>query len=64
MALKYCLLCQRPVEAKRKIGVGTLIAVLATAGWWILAIPFYKKRCTICAGSSLADSASAAKVRQ
>jgi ribosomal protein L37E len=48
MSLRYCQLCQRPVEAKRHIGVGTLILVLFTCFLWIIAIPFYSKRCPIC----------------
>lgn len=36
------------VEGRRNIGVGTLLLVLITTGWWLLAIPFYKKRCPIC----------------
>ena len=48
MAIKYCDLCERQVEAKRNIGVGTLILVICSAGLWLLAIPFYAKRCAIC----------------
>lgn len=51
--MKWCDLCRRNVEPKRKIGAGSLIAVLVTFGWWILAIPFYKKRCPICGGTHL-----------
>lgn len=51
--MKWCDLCKRNVEPKRKIGAGSLIAVLVTFGWWILAIPFYKKRCPICGGTHL-----------
>ncbi len=53
MAIKYCALCERNVEAKRKIGVGSLILVLVTGGFWILALPFYHKRCPICVGTEL-----------
>jgi len=53
MAIRYCALCERNVEAKRKIGVGSLILVLVTAGFWILALPFYQKRCPICTGTAL-----------
>jgi hypothetical protein len=48
MAQKYCKLCKRNVEAKRQIGVGTLILILLTGGFWILLIPFYSQRCSIC----------------
>jgi len=53
MAIRYCALCKRNVEAKRKIGVGSLILVLVTGGFWILALPFYQKRCPICIGTEL-----------
>ncbi len=53
MSIKFCALCERNVDAKRKIGVGTLIMVLVTAGFWLLAIPFYSKRCPVCTGSAL-----------
>lgn len=52
MTIKYCELCQRNVEAKRKFGIGTLIAVLVTMGFWILVLPLYMKRCPICSGAS------------
>jgi hypothetical protein len=44
----YCALCQRPVEARRHIGAGTVIAAFFTAGVSLLALPFYRKRCPIC----------------
>ena len=52
MAIEYCALCKRYVETKRKIGVGSLILILFTIGWWILVLPFYKKRCPICIGKT------------
>lgn len=48
MATMYCNLCRRPVEAKRSIGVGTLLLAVLTGGVWLLTIPFYGKRCSIC----------------
>ena len=51
MAVKYCILCQRHVEPKRQIGVGTLIMVLATGGFWLLCILFYSPKCPICKSS-------------
>lgn len=53
MSVKYCNLCQRNVEPKRKIGVGTIILCLITSFFWVLAIPFYQKRCPICGTSHL-----------
>src|SRR5437870_7138445 len=56
MTVKYCQLCKRPVEAKRRISVGTLLAVLFTGFTWLLALPFYRKRCPICRGIALSDT--------
>lgn len=62
----HCNLCKRAVDAKRHIGVGTLILVLMTWGAWLFAIPFYKKRCTICKSDSLVplDQASQGNQQQ
>lgn len=48
MATMYCALCRRPVEAKRQLGAGTLILAVVTGGAWLITIPFYSKRCSIC----------------
>lgn len=48
MAQKYCNLCERYVETKRDMGIGTLILVIITGGFWILMILFYGQRCSIC----------------
>lgn len=53
MVMKYCNMCQRDVDAKRKIGAGSIIGILVTVGWWLLVIPFYGKRCPLCTGKSL-----------
>ncbi|QHJ84958.1 MAG: hypothetical protein [Bacteriophage sp.] len=55
MALKYCTLCQRNVTPRRKIGIGTFIAVIFTGFAWILFIPFYRKRCPLCDGVALVE---------
>ncbi len=52
MATKYCVNCDRVVEAKRQIGVGTFLLVIITSGLWLLVIPFYSKRCPMCKGTS------------
>lgn len=51
----YCFDCQRPiVKAKRYIGVGSIFASLFTLGiWYVLVIPFYKKRCFICGSDNV-----------
>ncbi len=51
MAVRYCGNCQQNVEAKRKIGIGSLLLVVITAGFWLLLIPFYQKRCPKCQGT-------------
>jgi len=48
MSVKFCNWCERNVDAKRKIGVGTYILICFSVGLWLLAIPFYKQRCSIC----------------
>lgn len=53
MATMYCALCARPVEAKRQIGAGTLILAVLTGGLWLLTIPFYRKRCSICRSAAV-----------
>ena len=53
MAVRYCKLCDRKAEAKRHIGVGTLLLVLVTGGFWLLLIPLYSKRCPICKSTNL-----------
>ncbi|MBD2816352.1 SHOCT domain-containing protein [Xenorhabdus sp. Flor] len=64
MAMKYCSVCEKNVDAKRKIGIGTLIAVLFTAFFWILLIPFYSKRCPICQNSHLGRAKKAAELKK
>ena len=59
--VSYCKHCQRDVQPKRHIGVGTLILVLLTGFIWIIFIPFYQKRCPICKGSSLSLSGGSAR---
>lgn len=53
MATMYCALCGRSVEAKRQIGAGTIILAVVTGGVWLVAIPFYRKRCSICKSTAV-----------
>ena len=48
MSIKHCVLCDRSVEPKRQIGVGTFLLAVITGGFWLLLIPFYTKKCPIC----------------
>jgi hypothetical protein len=43
---------------KRALGFGTLFAILLTAGFWILTIPFYPKRCMACGLTKNSTNAS------
>jgi len=48
MEMIFCPNCNKLTGYKRVIGFGTFFAVLLTAGLWLLAIPFYPKRCITC----------------
>lgn len=53
MASVYCALCDRPVEGSRRIGIGTVVAAVLTAGISLLFVPFYPKRCSICRSTAI-----------
>jgi hypothetical protein len=48
MEMIFCPNCEKLTGFKRALGFGTFFAVLITAGLWLLAIPFYPKRCITC----------------
>jgi TonB family protein len=48
MQMLQCVNCAKLNGFKRSLGVGTVLMVLLTAGFWILAMPFYPKRCIVC----------------
>lgn len=48
MSMQHCAACERKVDSKRHIGVGTLLLVLVTVGFWLPIIFFYRQRCPIC----------------
>lgn len=54
MPTMHCALCNRPVEGRRHIGVGTVVLAVFTGGLSLLAIPFYARRCPICRSSAVA----------
>jgi hypothetical protein len=58
MATMYCSLCRRPVEAKRQVGAGTIILAVISGGLWLVAVPFYRKRCSICKSAAVTESPS------
>ncbi len=49
---KYCMLCERHVEPKRSIGIGSWVLVLFTSGFWLFAFLLYPKRCPMCNGTA------------
>jgi hypothetical protein len=55
MEMIFCPNCNKLTGYKRSLGFGTLFAVLLTAGLWLLALPFYPKRCITC-GLAKSDS--------
>jgi hypothetical protein len=56
MEMIFCQNCGELTGYKRALSFGTFFAVLLTAGLWLLAIPFYPKRCITC-GLGKSDSA-------
>lgn len=53
MTNQYCHCCNRPTGWKRRFGLITIILVLATWGWWLLAMLLYPKRCAMCGMTSV-----------
>ena len=71
MARKYCNNCKTMVNTSRKVGIGTLLLVVFTAGLWLLLIPFYEQRCPKCdsanglfSRSTLKNQAPASEAQQ
>ena len=48
MITQQCVNCNRFTGFKRALGFGTFFMVLITFGFWLLVIPFYPVRCSIC----------------
>jgi len=48
MIFEYCPNCKAYRGFKRHFTIWTLILVCLTWGAWILALPFYPKRCIVC----------------
>lgn len=47
--MNHCKNCNQITGSKRNIGIGTVIACVLTAGWWLFLIPFYRKnKCVMC----------------
>lgn len=48
MEFRYCPNCRKDTGHRRVLGWGTFFIVIVTSGFWLLAIPFYPKRCIVC----------------
>jgi hypothetical protein len=48
MRRQYCFPCQRDTGHRRVYGRRTFYIVLLTGGLWLLALPFYPRRCVRC----------------
>lgn len=48
MRMEDCPNCGKKTGHKAALGWGTFFAVILTGGLWLLAIPFYPKRCIVC----------------
>ncbi len=57
MKVAYCPNCGQETGSQRKLGFGTFFAVILTGGLWLLALPFYPKRCNICGNDNLTPGA-------
>jgi hypothetical protein len=57
MEMIFCPNCQKLTGYKRALGFGTFFAVVFTAGFWLVPLLFYPKRCINC-GLTKSDSVS------
>lgn len=48
MDVLYCPNCQKKSGFKRALGVGTIIMIVLTCGFWLLLVPLYPARCINC----------------
>lgn len=55
MSIRYCELCQRKVDAQRKIGAGTFIMIFLTGFIWLFVVLAYPKVCPICSTTRLTN---------
>lgn len=60
MKVYFCPNCRKETGHQRKLGFGTLFAVLLTGGLWLLTLPLYPPRCQICGSDSWDDTPSPA----
>jgi len=52
MDFLFCDNCGKKSGYKRAFGWGTFFAVIVTCGFWLLALPFYPRRCISCGNDS------------
>jgi len=48
MIFKHCSNCSKKTAHKRAFGAGTVIGFFATLGLWLLVMPLYPVRCSVC----------------
>jgi len=48
MEMMHCKLCDKMTMHKRDFGIGSIVIAILTGGLWLLAWPFYPKRCVVC----------------
>jgi len=63
MVTAYCPYCDCKRGFARRLGFGTILAIIATSGLWLLAIPFYPKRCVVC-GCRLGEARKLLRVKK
>lgn len=59
MPVMHCQLCDRPVEAQRRVTGWTHVFGILSLGLSYLAVPFYRRRCPICMSTALTSLAPA-----
>ena len=49
---RHCHSCARVTGFGRVWGWGTFFGIVLSGGLWLLAVPFYPKRCVVCGSSA------------
>jgi hypothetical protein len=62
MKMEHCPNCQKITGHKRRLGMGTFIGGLFTAGLSLFAIPWYPTRCIVCGLPSGLDAEQTAEL--
>jgi hypothetical protein len=56
MKNSWCPKCNKVTRWQRQYSVFTMLLLIASGGFWLLALPFYKSYCTSC-GIKWSDAA-------